>query len=139
VHTGGALVVGGAVLAVGITGAALLRGSASAPLALLAGVAFAALVVATLRVPHVVCSATVVFLMVQPTLRTFVSEAFGPAKDGLVVAICTAAAIAFVFGPLASRARSTHGSWVVSSRSSGCTSSTPRACTTARGSTARGS
>jgi hypothetical protein len=81
-----AAVAGLAVTASAAAGA-LSVGHAGSVVPAIAGVLVGAVcITAFWRVPHVAFAALAVFLMVQPTLRFFVSEQFGPAKDVAIIA-----------------------------------------------------
>ena len=83
-------------LAAAVAGVAALSTALAVPMA--AAVAFALLVVAFARLPHVMAAVLVVFLATQPLLRDFVSSGFGPAKDVVVIAATVAAGWWLAFG-----------------------------------------
>lgn len=100
-HGRGAPELAPTVVAVGVV--AGLAAAATTPLILplLGLVAGVGVVVACVRWPHLMAAGLIAFLAVQPTLRTFVSPSFGPAKDGLVIAAGAAAVWWMVFGGVA--------------------------------------
>jgi O-antigen/teichoic acid export membrane protein len=102
----GTLVAGAA-----LSGAAVLlepHGGIFLPLA--GAVAFVLLVAAFERVPHIALAAFVLFLALQPTLKTFVSSSFGPAKDVMVIAATLATGWRLLFDR---RPRAPLDAWLV--------------------------